>query len=118
MSKTKTGELTGNMLSLDDIIKRQNVITECLYYFNMGVSIERISSLVNVSRPSVYKIINSNLKYVSWCSRKTKDRFASIEDKSLSLDNITDDRDTSKERKGHIKELLESIGESGESNEW
>ncbi len=106
------------MLSLDDITKRQNIVTECIYYFNMGVSIERISSLANVSRPSVYKIIKSNLNYVTWSSRRTKDNFASSLDKSLSIDNKDNDNSNEvKKREERIKKLERLMGESGEHDE-
>ena len=61
---SKHSKLATDFYSIDSLTERINKISEVIYYYNIGINLTRIASIAGLSRPSVYRIIKINEKYV------------------------------------------------------
>lgn len=84
-NKSKYKSPIVDIYSLDSLVKRINLITEIIYYFNLGLSISKISEYVKIERRTIYRVIESNLNKIRLDERD--DSFSRKIKKRLSGEN-------------------------------
>lgn len=85
INKPKYKTPSVDIYSLDSLVERTNLVTEIIYYFNLGLSISKISEYVRIERRTIYRVIESNLGEIRLDERD--DSFSRKIKKRLSGEN-------------------------------